>query len=560
MIKVFERDGKKKIVIYTGITGILLCFFFLYSFLAFQETALQPIKFNSPDETANYYFSKIFAERTEIGYSEPLLKDTKGLLHPRSMAASSDGGRVVSAGFLGIVFLYGVLGKFFSSGAIPFFTPVIAVVSSVFFYFLLTEFFSKRVALLSSLLLLIHPAYWYYSNRGMFPNVLFLDLLIGGLFFLWRAFHFRTNLIFFISGFFVGLALIVRLSELPWVLFLLLFIWMCTIRRFRVRGTCFFLFGITIPLVILFWCNQQVYGNMFFSGYTQIGTHLSAGAMQTNGMQWWQNIYFSVKFVLKSFLNTLFPFGFVFVEFKKNFLTYFVSLFWWFTVPAVVGIGSLLFHVVRQIRHHIYSKELGYLCVFFATSLWLIPFYGSWAVMDTITGEATIGNSYVRYWLPLYCFIIPLSAYGICYVYDHIRSFFGKKSIAVVLFFIFVFFSYQSVFSQKTDGLISVAKHIQEYRDISLRVTNATEEGAVIFSNRSDKIFFPQRHSAQSFNGFGEVEIIPSLLKKAPVYYYGFEDQVAGAEISEKYFSPFGLRLEHISDIAGVESLYRVVR
>lgn len=570
MITVLKSGFQKKNIMFIGIGGVLLCFFFLYSFIAFQETSAQPIRFNSPDETANYYFSKMFAEYTEIGYRESLLKDTKGLIHPRSMTMSSDTERVVPVGFLGMVLLYGFLGKIFGSGAIPFFTPAIAVISSVFFYLFLSYFFSKRVALLSSVLLLIHPAYWYYSSRGMFPNVLFVDLLIIGFFLLWKAFYSRMIFLFFLSGLCIGGALTVRLSELPWMFLLLFFTWICTVRKFRVGGTILFTVGIVCALAVLFYYNQQIYGNALSFGYAQIDTRPTVEYMQKAlstvqqgnvvSVHWWQEIGVSLRSASEPFLKYLFPFGFVPHVFKSNFLTYFISMFWWFTIPAVIGIGGLFFDGIRRIRAHSFPREWGYGFAFFLVSLWLIPFYGSWIVMDNVTGEATLGNAYVRYWLVLYCFAMPLAAYALCHLYTYARSFVSRNIVIPIFCAVFVLYSFQGVLWQKTEGLMQVSKHIAEYRDMFLRISPFIEKEAVVFSSRSDKIFFPEIRAAQSFDGFGEVEIIPALLENTPAYYYGIGDQSFAAYISQKYFSPYGLRLEYVSSVSGVESLYRVVK
>lgn len=536
----------KKITIYIGATGILVYFFFLYSFVAFQELATTPVKLNSPDETANYYFSKLFAQHSEIGYSEPFLKDTKGLIHPRSMTSSPDVTRVVPVGFLGMVLMYGFLGKLFGSSAILFFTPVIAVGTSVFFYFLLTHFFSKRIAFLSALLLLIHPAYWYYSSRSMFPNVLFVDLIIIGLFFLWRAFDIhgikKSASMFFLSGICIGAALTVRLSELPWVFLFMVFVWMCTLKRSRFFGTLCFFLGVTAALGVLLYYNQQIYGTMFSSGYAFIGEGTSA-----------QQVKKAVSLVL-------FPFGFTPNIFWENFFIYGISMFWWFALPASIGIGGLFFQGIRTLRKRSIPKEWGYLFATILVGAWLVPFYGSWVVSDTITGEATLGNSYVRYWLVLYCFMIPLAAYGLNHVYEYARKGVGTYIAFPLICFVFLFYSFQEVLLQKTDGLKSVVQHIQEYRDISTFTTQATEENAIIFSSRSDKIFFPERRSAQSFPSFAEADILPALIQQAPVYYYGLENQATAQYMSKRYFLPHGVALEYAFDVPRGESLFRVIK
>lgn len=404
----------------------------------------------------------------------------------------------------------------------------------------------------------------------MFPNVLFIDFIIIGLFILWRAFHSHSRTLFFLSGLCIGAALMVRLSELPWVFLLLAFIWICKFRIFRFWRTLFFICGVSLALTVLLVANQQVYGNIFSSGYAFIDANASiqqvhqaikvAQQGQIMRLQWWQEIGISLSSAAKPFVKYLFPFGIASEVFLKNFFTYGISLFWWFSSAAAVGVGGLLFDGMRRLRKRTWPKEWGYLCAMVLVCVWLIPLYGSWIVTDTITGEATIGNSYVRYWLALYCFMIPLAAYALCHIYDFARPMIGRRIAVPILCFAFVFYSFQGVLWEETDGLFAVAQHISEYRDTSAHIAGLTENDAVIFSSRSDKIFFPERRVAQSFDRFPEAEIIPALIEHAPAYYYGIGDQKTAEYISKKYFSQHGLRLEPVFIVSEVDSLYRVMR
>ena len=66
---------------------LFFLFFAIYSTLSLRSYSNAVPLFNSPDETANYFFSKQFALNGALGYQEPLLKASNAYVHPRSMTA-----------------------------------------------------------------------------------------------------------------------------------------------------------------------------------------------------------------------------------------------------------------------------------------------------------------------------------------------------------------------------------------------------------------------------------------------------------------------------------------
>ena len=242
----------------------LLSVFCVYSFLSFTSVSGGVVRLNSPDETANYFFARTYAQSGQIGYDEPLLASSKGVVHPRSMTTA--GNRVVPVGFLGLTVLYGLLGKLFGVYAILFLTPFFAVCSAYLLYLLLKRIFSKNIAALSGVLLLIHPAYWYYATRGLLPNVLFVDLLLVGCLCTALGFEKKRTWCALFGGVFVGLALTVRLSEIIWVFAAATLLALVTLRRKTLAGIFLFIIGCALPLGILFSFNKSVYGHPFLCG------------------------------------------------------------------------------------------------------------------------------------------------------------------------------------------------------------------------------------------------------------------------------------------------------
>ena len=161
-------------------------FFFLYSYLALTirgDWQAEPkLIFNSPDETANYFFSDLMARESKLQYFDPANLAAAPLISPRSMRVIDV--QTVPAGFIGLPLIYGLLAKILSSAAIPFFTPALAVIGVIFFYFVVKELFGRQTGFLSAGLLLIFPGFWYYAIKGLMPNVAFVVLLImAGCFF-----------------------------------------------------------------------------------------------------------------------------------------------------------------------------------------------------------------------------------------------------------------------------------------------------------------------------------------------------------------------------------------
>lgn len=543
----------------------LLFVFLVYSFLSFSSATGDQVKLNSPDETANYFFASGFAKTQEIGYVEPLLGISKGVVHPRSMTTAGD--RVVPVGFLGLVLFYGSLGIAFGAKAILFFTPFFAVLAALALYYVLKKIFPRRIAGLSAMLLLIHPAYWYYATRGLLPNVLFVDALIFGAFFLVIGFEKRQWAWYVLGGFFLGLALSVRLSEIIWVFSALSILACCALIQKRPSAIFATVCGLCIPLAMLFSMNTSVYGHPFIFGYQTSATVDSVISLDRTfelltkfNPALWPEIKQNLSDTLARVKIYAFPFGFEPTIFKEHFYKYGVSMFWWFSL--LIGFGFVLIlkqGIVDAFRQRKFRLLL-YVFLSVLVSFWLTAFYGSWVFFDNIKEEVTIGNSYVRYWLPMYILCIPYAAATLAWFLRaergrSIRMFFVGSCVAML-----IFFSGEIVLFHFPDSLISVSENIKSYQKSARWIKEITPPDAVIFSERSDKNFFPDRKVAQSFRNLAEKDLVPPLVEKVPVYYYGFWSEKDADYVSRHYFTEYNIHLEHVAEFANNERLFRVVK
>lgn len=264
-----------------------LLFVILFSVVFLLMTSVLPnfqeknnfLKFFSPDENANYVFTKLFAQTGNLYVFEKYNLIAEDIVRPRSYV--SENGFIKPVSFLGMTIYYGFLAKIFGVGIIPYLTPFFAALALVFYYLLIKKLFDSKNAFISTLLLFSFPVLIYYSARSLFHNVLFLSLLIIGLYFLSALFEKRIAspkkdkdkylkrlfsfdfLLSALSGLFFGMAIAVRSSELIWLLlvaflFLIIKIKKLSLLRLTVLSSFF-----VLALLPIFYNNQILYGSPF---------------------------------------------------------------------------------------------------------------------------------------------------------------------------------------------------------------------------------------------------------------------------------------------------------
>src|SRR3989344_6847746 len=521
-------------------------FLIAYSYLAYQtleqQTAFNRPIFNSPDETSNYFFSQLFAERQILKFQDPANITATGLISPRSMRVIN--GFTAPASFLGLPFIYGSLAKVTGVDFIVFFTPILAIIGLIFFYFLIKDLFNKRTAVIASSLTFILPSFWYYAGKGLMTNVAFISFLIIALYFLNQSLKNGALWEYLSFGLFWALALMVRTSEVVWLAPLLLLIFIFNFKKIRFWPLlAAVLFSVLIFSPIFFF-NQQIYGSAFSVGYS-----LNLTADQTGLLPQ------SLNLLQKLFL----PFGFHPLVALNHLIDYTVRLFpLWTLVMAVGWLGFL----VRSIYLLIKKKNLiepFYFLLFTLIGSYLVLFYGSWTFNDNPNPEAiTIGTSYVRYWLPLYLFSLP----PLAVILD---KFLDRFTMVLPVFCVFLFSalfltSYQLVMLDFQEGLIKVNNNVLVYQQIANETAKLTKPGAVIIAGKMDKVFFPLRRVIFQLNVSADYVRIKELLAEGyPVYFFNFKLAEADLNfLSAKDFVPFNLQLQpSIADFSN-QSLYPI--
>jgi hypothetical protein len=183
------------------------------------------------------------------------------------------------------------------------------------------------------------------------------------------------------------------------------------------------------------------------------------------------------------------------------------------------------------------KNKRSYILTLVIVSGLLLLYYGSWVFADPLTVSLNmLGLSYVRYWLPIYILFLPLWVMLFLAIIDRWESFKLKALLSLIFIGGFVGLSIYQLYFFGNDNLRLIKKNIQDYHTIYNNVVAGVEDNAVIWSERSDKIFFPQKkvifgHDNQEFVG------IKNLLdKKIPVYYFGFT-------LSDREFADFNNKI-----------------
>ena len=520
--------------------------FSLYSFLAFKS----PGKFTSPDETANFYFIKQFAGNLSFKVAEPL-NGTAPIVAPRSIMVQKDG--LAPGSFLGMPLFYGIVGWFFGQWIILFLTPLFSVIAVFVFYKLINLIFDRRTAMISAALMAVHPAFWYYTARGMFHNALFLDLLIIGFYFLTKTLtqkvtSYRLQVTsYFLAGLFIGIAIAVRTSEIIWVGISLSVLIILFRKRIDWRiGIWAAMLGIMISIIPIFYQNHKLYGSALTFSYT-VGAERAEVAVKAA-----DKASGSANIIAKTFDNisgliekAIFPFGIHRDNIFANLWNYGIWLVWPFALLTLFGLITLgkkasvsLLVWLKVFVHRYFTKmkphndtsrenhnpQSVYFFLYLFLSIYLILYYGSWKISDNVLGQDAVSleQSYARYWLPLYVFGLPFAAYFLNVIFkiweNKFRAVQRNGLIWLAVFLLFSF-SISSAMAERNAGLAKIRENTVEYKEVADKAKRLIESSAIIAAGKADKVFFPEfKVIASEIDTNKKAKQLKKILQKAPVY------------------------------------------
>ncbi|HTX86897.1 MAG TPA: hypothetical protein VMC41_02435 [Candidatus Nanoarchaeia archaeon] len=558
-------------------------------------------KLGSPDETANYIFTKLYAQTGQLTIYEKYNPFVEEIMQPRSFR--SDNGVLKPVSFLGIILIYGTIAKIFSIKVVPYLTPFFAALAIVFYYFLIKKIFTARIAFLSVLLLVSFPVFYFYAARGLFHNILFISLLISGLYFIvlaasriprknnflsWQIGQMDWLNLFLsaLGGLFVGGALITRTSEAIWLLPMLFILWLFNLKKIGLLKLILFVFFLALPFAPVLSWNEILYGGYLNGGYTEVNrsitTVAAASAALTKTVI--RGRFAFIVAPLKKIKDAVFYFGLNYSVAEQNFKNYFIKMFPLFFWPAFLGLILFLARVWKWKK-----KYWAYFIAYFIASAILILYYGSWIFSDNPNlNEITIGNSYTRYWLPVYLGALPLAAFFISRLSWAIfarenennevavkigankfknffrprwpsRNFCTNAAQAVMIILIF-FFSFNYLVSGSDEGLVYVDFNNQVLKSEYAQVIKLTEPSAAIITRYHDKLFFPERKViVNTLTDPTMLLLYQKLAKLIPVYYYNFNlPQKDFDYLNAAKLKPVGLILKKIKPTDDVFTLYKL--
>lgn len=546
------------------------------------------IKWSSPDETANYFFAREFSQTNRLSFFDKAGVIGDYLLMPRSVR--NDFGFIKPVSFLGIILIYGSLAAILGVSVIPYLTPLFASFGIIIFYFLIKRLFSERIALWSAIILAFFPVYIYYTVRSMFHNVLFIVLVLAGLylsvlalgsikpehlkFLSWqlpRSFWWQAAYAL-MGGGLLGLALITRTSEILWLGPALFFVWLFYARRLGLTKLVLIASGLFIPLVVVAYYNQILYNSFWYGGYNEMNRSLddiasSGRALLHSG--WGSQGLEYLRLVGERVLDNVFYFGLNWQQSLVMFRHYVIEMFPFLTY---LGLGGFVLFIGQNFFHP-RRKHIVLLLAWLAASAFLIFYYGSWQFNDNPDlSRHTIGNSYTRYWLPIYLGMIPLASLALVKVTrafscllpaaaKNMRLIFAFFSQALVVWFLAVW-SLNFVLFGSEEGLVRLYYVNQAEKINSERILALTEAESIIITRYHDKFFWPQRRVIMGT--FPNDEIFTAAAKLTnyyPVYYYNFYFSEPDLEyLNSRRLVPYGLRLVTIGKFNSDFGLYRLER
>jgi hypothetical protein len=189
----------------------------------------------------------------------------------------------------------------------------------------------------------------------------------------------------------------------------------------------------------------------------------------------------------------------------------------------------------------------------------LVPLYGSWTFFDNPDpSQITIGNSHIRYWLPLFVLSTSFAASGIVWLTSFISSRALRAAMSVAVVFACALASTHVAAFAPQDGLLVSRAGLETSRAIREEALAVVEEQAVVIVDRADKLFFPYRQVVYPLRDEATYALMPKLALRAPLYYYGITLPPQDMEyLNTDKLAGLGLRIDLVASY-GIESLYRI--
>ncbi|MBP9709981.1 hypothetical protein KBD61_03075 [Patescibacteria group bacterium] len=422
-------------------------------------------KYASPDETAVALVAERLASRQSPRVEESLAV-AYPWLHPRSWV--SQGTALVPVGFLGWPLVLSPWVALFGRSVLPWMAWVWFLSGLYPFYRLLRQRFSCHSAAVGVLIMAATPMVLLYANRALFPNPAILSAFLWSL---WVLDLTKRQVRYsFLAGILMGVTAIIRPIELIWILPW----WIWKLSELPRTKRYFLPFCLTaLGVFILFFAlNQSVYGHWWRVGYW-IG----------------DNLPLNTKMVLSDSpitIKRIFPFGIHPRAIWWNLQSFTQAFLWPFWLLLGTALASYLSTFKRNRVSYKQALSTPLLWISAWTVFSLLIVYGSGVYQDHVRpGAVTVGNSFLRYLLPL----APLIGVAVAYLFEAYR---GRKEfawLASLLVISLCGFGIYAVTLKDDEGVVATRTELIRYADIHEQALALFPKGSVIISDRSDKVF-----------------------------------------------------------------------
>lgn len=424
--------------------------------------------FASPDETAVALFARGWSPtegfRLPTGVPE-VIQEIPGL-RPRSTV--QQGAWIVPVGFLGMPLLVMPFEKVWQGSAA--FLTVLLVISSTWPLWQLAyrTMGSRRAALTAVILFLAFPTVLLYANRGLFPNLPIVALGLWSVWLLGQKEVWRVAM----GGVLLGLALAIRPVEgiwlIPWAVWAFIHprTWKGIVKE---RATAIAALAALVFPALAYLSSIQTYQS----------------ATPTIGY-WLRD---TVDFIApapadptSSFIDIqpdrVLPFGIHPRTMQANIRAFWLNMLWPWVLLASAGFVQLWWQ-----RRITWRSPLLWLAVW--TSAVLHLFYGQALYLDNIRGVPAVGNSFLRYMLPL----TPLIAFaGAAWVHAVGKKTWQRAAASVLIGGVALYGVWLGL-AQDEEGVLATQKELRRYTEIRAAARAHLEPGSIVISERSDKIF-----------------------------------------------------------------------
>ncbi|NQV12656.1 glycosyltransferase family 39 protein [Candidatus Uhrbacteria bacterium] len=538
-----------------------LALFFAYAWFPIVTGDL----WNSPDESAAAFFAtRLPVVGGEYNVPAVLVEELGGIVHPRSMNVV--GGQLVPNMWLGLPWMLGVIHRAtgMSADMLDIVIPIVAVLAVLAWHQVILRFSrDPKIALFAAIALAVHPGWWYFTARGLHPNVLFVSMIIFTIYF-WHVLvnnsrlakrDMLRELTILLGGLSLGMAMFIRTNEAVWLIpVALIVIWKARKLPFRELAAGFI--GILIPIVIMLQLNASLFGSALTTGYSvRVDPAVANVEQSVVGEQ--EEASWLMQYA--------FPFGIHEMNVLRNVWDFHFAFFAVWSFFATYGLLLILFRWrTFSLKERSAMWKVG--GVMAAVSLYLLVLYGSWNINDNPDPTAiTIGTSYIRYWLPITVMMTPFIGYAIATGFARGRSEARKTILMIIWISAMILTGIQVTFVGKDEGLLYVESHLNEFELERSSLLSKTSETDLLIVDRSDKIVFPDRQVVLSLRDETTYASLPLMIDAvektgSSLYYYGITLPQEDLDFLHKTrLAPVALKMEAVEQI-GEKTLYMFSR